>query len=199
MKKILIGCGAALLILLVGLPVAYLSWPARVPVAVAISDGADIGGAFALRDHQGQSVTADSFKGRWMLVFFGFTHCPDICPTTLSHVAKVLDGLGEHAEQVQPLFITLDPERDTPQVLAEYTAFFDPRILGLAGTAEQTRQVADAYRVYFKKVAMGDTYTLDHTTSLYLMGPDGKFQRHYSEQITAEVMAQDIVGLLNES
>ncbi|WP_339649927.1 SCO family protein [Halopseudomonas pelagia] len=197
MKIILIGCGVAILVLLAGLPIAYLNWPAPVPVSAAIEEGAEIGGAFELQDHHGQTVTEDTFKGRWTLVFFGFTHCPDICPTTLSHVASLLDGLGDMAEQVQPLFITLDPERDTPAILAEYAAFFDPRILGLAGSAEQTRQVADAYSVYFKKVNMGDTYTLDHTTTLYLMSPDGTFKRHYSEQMPADAMAQDIAGLLD--
>lgn len=196
---IFIGCGAALLLLLAGLPIAYLNWPARVPVSAAINEGVEIGGAFDLQDHHGREVTEDSFNGRWTLVFFGFTHCPDICPTTLSHVARVLDALGEDAEQLQPLFITLDPARDTPELLAEYTAFFDPRILGLAGTEEQTRHVADAYSVYFKKVDTSDTYTLDHTTSLYLMGPDGTFKRHFSEQVPADVMAQEIADLLDAS
>lgn len=194
---LVIGVSVAFLVLLAGLPVAYLNWPARVPVAAAISQGASIGGPFELQDHHRQSVTAETFQGRWTLVFFGFTHCPDICPTAMRQVARVLQGLDGKAEQLQPLFITLDPQRDTPELLAEYTAFFDPRILGLVGTAEQTRQVADAYSVYFKKVEVGDTYTLDHTTTLYLMGPDGTYKRHYSAQASVASMVQDIAQALD--
>lgn len=197
MKNILLGCTVAVLVLLAGLPIAYLTWPAPVPVSAAIREGAQIGGPFALQDHHGRRVTDATFSGRWTLVFFGFTHCPDVCPTTLSHVARVMAGLGEQAERVQPLFITLDPERDTPQVLADYTAFFDRRILGLVGTQDQTRQVADAYNVYFKKVGSGDTYMLDHSTALYLMGPDGTFIRHYAETMPADAMAQDIAERLH--
>tara|TARA_R110000796_G_scaffold88164_1_gene189713 strand:- start:29157 stop:29798 length:642 start_codon:yes stop_codon:yes gene_type:complete len=192
LNRLLITVCAAVLLLLAALPVAYLSWPARVPVSAAISQGAEIGGPFELQDQHGQPVNESSFKGRWTLVFFGFTHCPDVCPTAMTHVARTLDSLGEQAGQVQPLFITLDPERDTPEVLSEYTAFFDQRILGLFGSEGQTRQVADAYSVYFEKIPMGDTYMLDHTATLYLMGPDGQFVQHYSQQMSAEAMAEDI-------
>lgn len=192
MNRILITVCAAVLLLLAALPVAYLSWPAPVPVSAAISQGAEIGGPFELLDQDGRPVNESTFSGRWTLVFFGFTHCPDVCPTAMSHVARTLDGLGDQARKIQPLFITLDPERDTPAVLGEYTAFFDKRILGLSGSEAQTRQVADAYSVYFEKVPMGDTYMLDHTATLYLMGPDGQFVQHYSQQMSAEAMAEDI-------
>lgn len=197
MKALLLRVGAAILVLLAGLPIAYLNWPAPVPVTAAIQDGANIGGTFTLQAPNGRSVTQNTFKGRWTLVFFGFTHCPDVCPTTLSQIASVLDGLGDRAAQLQPLFITLDPQRDSPELLAEYTAFFDPRILGLSGSTEQTRQVAEAYGVYFKQVAAGDAYTLDHTTTLYLMGPNGEFKRHFSEPLSADAMVKDIAGLLD--
>lgn len=197
MKALLFSVGAAILVLLAGLPIAYLNWPAPAPLAAAINDGAQIGGTFELQDLKGRSVTQETFNGRWTLVFFGFTHCPDICPTTLSHIASVMDGLGDQAAQLQPLFITLDPQRDTPELLAEYTAFFDPRILALSGSAEQTRQVAEAYGVYFKQVAAGDTYTLDHSTGLYLMGPDGEFKRRFAEPLSAGAMVKDIAGLLD--
>lgn len=192
MNRILVVVSSAILLLLAGLPVAYLTWPARVPVSVAINEGAQIGGAFTLRDHHGQAVSETTYSGRWMLVFFGFTQCADICPSTLSRVARVLDGLGEQAQQLQPLFITLDPARDTPAVLAAYTTFFDSRIMGLSGSAEQTRQVAEAYRVYFEKVPLGDSYMLDHSASLYLMGPDGRFVQHYSQQLQADAIVLDM-------
>lgn len=192
MNRILVVVSSAILLLLAGLPVAYLTWPARVPISVAINAGAQIGGAFTLQNHHGQAVSAATYSGRWMLVFFGFTQCADICPSTLSRVARVLDGLGEQAQQLQPLFITLDPARDTPAVLAAYTAFFDSRIMGLTGSAEQTRQVAEAYRVYFEKIPMGDSYMLDHSASLYLVGPDGRFVQHYSQQLQADAIVLNI-------
>lgn len=173
MKRTLIASALMGVLLLAALPLSYQLWPARIPVAAAVDAGTPIGGPFELRDQQGRAVSQESFDGRWLLVFFGFTRCADICPTTLMHVAKVLDGLGEQSARLQPLFISLDPERDTPEVLAAYTGFFDERILGLTGTAEQIRQVADAYAVYFKKVPMGDTYMLDHSGSIFLMSPKG--------------------------
>lgn len=199
MNRILVVVSSTILLLLAGLPVAYLTWPARVPVAVAINNGAQIGGPFELQDHYGQAVTEDTYKGRWMLVFFGFTQCADICPSSLSRVARVLEGLGDQAQQLQPLFITLDPARDTPAVLAEYTRFFDQRIMGLSGSAEQTRQVAQAYNLYFEKVPMGNSYMLDHSAGLYLMGPDGRFVQHYSPQLQADAIVLDVARLMRAS
>lgn len=192
MNRTWIASAVAIVLLLAALPFSYQLWPARTPVAAAVADGVQIGGPFELRDQHGQAVSEQTFNGQWLLVFFGFTRCADICPTTLVHMAKVLDGLGEQAEQVQPLFISLDPERDTPDVLTAYTEFFDERILGLTGSPEQLRQVADAYSVYFQKVPMGDTYMLDHTGSIYLMAPDGELAELFSQQTGAEAMVQGI-------
>lgn len=192
LKRTLIASVIGMLMLLAALPLSYQLWPARTPVAAALGDRAQVGGAFQLQDHSGRSVTEQTFSGQWTLVFFGFTRCADICPTTLVHIAKVLDGLGEQATQIQPLFITLDHERDTPQVLAAYTSFFDERILGLTGSAEQIRQVADAYAVYFQKVTMGETYMLDHTGSIYLMAPDGSLASLFNQQSGVEAMVADI-------
>ena len=185
-------------LLLAALPLSYQLWPARTPVTAALSNGAQVGGPFELQDQHGRAVNEQTFSGQWLLVFFGFTRCADICPTTLVHMAKVLDGLGEQARQVQPLFISLDPERDTPDVLAAYTSFFDERILGLTGSAEQIRQVADAYSVYFQKVPMGDTYMLDHTGSIYLMGPKGELAELFSQRMTAEAMVQAISSSIGQ-
>lgn len=186
-------------LLLAALPLSYQLWPARTPVAAAVDAGTPIGGPFELRDQQGRAVNQGSFDEKWLLMFFGFTRCADICPTTLMHVAKVLDGLGEQSAWLQPLFISLDPERDTPEVLAAYTGFFDERILGLTGTAEQIRQVADAYAVYFKKVPMGDTYMLDHSGSIYLISPQGELVSLISLQTPTADMVRTISTALADS
>lgn len=135
-----------------------------------------IGGPFALVDQNGRTRTERDFLGKLLLVYFGFTSCPDICPTELLTIATTLDRLGPAAAGVQPLFITLDPERDTPDHLREYVSAFHPRLLGLTGSAEQIRKVAEAYRVYYAKVPIaGDSYTIDHMGFVYLMGADGRY------------------------
>lgn len=198
MNRTWIASTIAIGLLLAALPLSYQLWPARTPVTAAVNNGAQVGGPFELQDQHGRAVNEQTFSGQWLLVFFGFTRCADICPTTLVHMAKVLDGLGEQARQVQPLFISLDPERDTADVLAAYTSFFDERILGLTGSAEQIRQVADAYSVYFQKVPMGDTYMLDHTGSVYLMGPKGELAELFSQRMTAEAMVQAISSSIGQ-
>lgn len=184
-----LGVGTGLL--LAGLPVAYLTWPAPVP---GVSDGAEVGGRFELVDPQGRRVDERTFAGQWTLVFFGFTHCPDVCPTTLATVSRVMGELGDNAERVQPLFITLDPERDTPAVMGAYTAFFDPRIMGLTGSPAQIRQASDAYGVYAKRVPHGGSYLLDHSTRVYLMRPDGTLAQAFSQEgadaMTRQIRAQ---------
>lgn len=199
MNRTLIASALMGVLLLAALPLSYQLWPARTPVAAAVDAGTPIGGPFELHDQQGRAVNQGSFDEKWLLVFFGFTRCADICPTTLMHVAKVLDGLGEQSAWLQPLFISLDPERDTPEVLAAYTGFFDERILGLTGTAEQIRQVADAYAVYFKKVPMGDTYMLDHSGSIYLMSPQGELVSLISLQTPTADMVRTISTALADS
>ena len=153
-----------------------LSVPRQVSVGTAQG-----GGPFALVDQTGRSVTDETFRGRPMLVLFGFTNCPDVCPTELQLVSAALDKLGPRADRLTTLFITLDPERDTPARLAEYVKSFNPRILGLTGTAEQVANAAKAYRVYFKKVAdekAPDGYTIDHSAIIYLMDANGAFLTH---------------------
>ncbi len=139
---------------------------------------ADIGGAFELVDGAGKTVTDADFAGRPMLIYFGFTWCPDICPTELGVMAATLDMLPEPvAETIQPVFITIDPERDTPEAVADYAGMFHPRMIGLTGSPEQIRHVADVYKVYYAKVDLpdADDYTMDHSSFTYLMSAEGDF------------------------
>lgn len=192
----LIAFCLGIVMLVAGLPIAYLAWPARTPASVAIAEAPSVGGPFTLQDASGRAVTEQTFPGQWTLIFFGFTHCPDVCPTTLSKVATILDTLGAQAKHLQPLFVTLDPERDTPEILADYTQHFDARILGLTGTPEQIESMSDAYRVYAQQVPHGDSYTLDHSAVMYLMGPDGELVRHFTQQMGAETMSRSIADAL---
>ena len=138
-----------------------------------------IGGAFTLIDHNGKTVTDANFRGRYMLVFFGYTFCPDVCPTALQTIAKVMDLLGAKADKVQPVFISVDPERDTPKVLKSFMENFHPRMVGLTGSPEQVAAAAKVYRVYFAKANDEDEYLMDHSANIYLMGPDGKFVTYF--------------------
>lgn len=152
---------------------------------------AAVGGPFKLTDHRGQRATEQDFRGRHMLVFFGFTFCPDVCPTALQVSSAALDKLGTKAERVTPVFISVDPERDTPQQLASYVSSFHPRLVGLSGTAEETAAVAKAYRVYYRKVTderSAAGYTIDHSSIIYLMGPDGKFITHFTHTTSVDAM-----------
>jgi protein SCO1 len=159
---------------------------------------AAIGGPFTLTDQTGKAVTDQTYKGKWLLVFFGFTFCPDVCPTTLNQVAQVMDRLGPLASQVQPLFITIDPARDTPAVLAQYTAAFDPRIVGLTGTPEEIAAAAKAYRVYYAKVDQGSDYTMDHSAILYVMRPDGRYEAFFSADAKADDMTAKLKSWIEQ-
>jgi protein SCO1/2 len=137
-----------------------------------------IGGPFTLQGENGATVTDRDFRGRWMLVYFGYTFCPDVCPTTLADMATALAELGPLAARIQPIFISVDPARDTPAVAAAYARSFDSRILGLSGSAAEIARVAGAYKVYYSVHRTGDgpgDYLLDHTAFLYVMRPDGSF------------------------
>jgi len=150
-----------------------------------------IGGPFALIDHTGKPRTDAEFRGKLMLVYFGFTFCPDVCPTDLMAIGQAIDKLGDAGEAVQPLFVTVDPERDTPPHLADYVPFFHPRLIGLTGDAAQIRDAARAYRVYYAKVAVGDAaaYTVDHSAFIYLMDRDGKYLGFFPPGTPADRMA----------
>lgn len=152
-----------------------------------------IGGPFTLVDQRGETRRDSDFRGRYMLVYFGYTFCPDICPTTLQSMITALDGLDpDLQERVTPVLITIDPERDTPERLAEYVASFHPRLQGLTGRPEQVAAAARAYRIYFAKAA-GDgsttDYLMDHSSIIFLMDPKGAYVTHFSHQTTPQQMA----------
>jgi protein SCO1 len=154
---------------------------------------AAIGGPFELTDQNGRTVTERDLKGRPFLVFFGFTRCPDICPTTLFEVSEIMRALGKDADRVGALFITVDPERDTPAALKDYLSSFDPHLAGLTGEPAAVAAVAKAYRVYFKKVPLDQGgYTMDHTAIVYLMDKDGRFVSPFNLKRTTEALAADL-------
>jgi protein SCO1/2 len=145
------------------------------------STSAAIGGPFKLTDQNGKQITDRDLKGRPSLIFFGFTHCPEVCPTALFDISEVLNKLGPDAAKVNAVFITVDPERDTPGVLKDYLSSFNPRLVGIGGDAEALAAVAKAYRVYYKKVPTKDgDYTMDHTAIVYLMDKNGQFVAPFS-------------------
>ena len=138
----------------------------------------DVGGPFQLMNQDGQAVDQTLLNGKWTLVFFGFTYCPDYCPTTLGMLEATKAALGDRADDVQIVFISVDPERDTPQALKDYLSSdgFPEGVIGLTGTPDQVRAAADAYRALYEKVGEGEAYTMNHSLTIYLMGPDGRFR-----------------------
>ncbi len=167
-------------------------------VSVRSVGQAMIGGPFTLTDHAGKRVSDRDFRGKYMLVFFGFTLCPDVCPSGLQVVAAAIDKLGPKGEAVTPILITLDPERDTPARLASYVQSFHPRLVGLTGTPAEIDAVAKAYRVYAKRVDDPKStagYTIDHSTFVYLMGPDGAYVTHFTHATPVDVMAARLAKL----
>lgn len=160
---------------------------------------AAISGQFSLVDHTGKSVTDEDFRGEWLLVFFGYTYCPDVCPTTLATIAAVMDELGQQAENVRPLFVTVDPERDTPEVIADYVSAFHPRLVGLTGSVQQVGSAAKSYRVYFAKADQdgnSDDYLMDHSGFIYLINPKGEFEMNFSHRASVEKISKTIRELL---
>ncbi|HYE50875.1 MAG TPA: SCO family protein [Azospirillaceae bacterium] len=154
----------------------------------------DIGGSFSMVDHTGKPVTEADYAGKYKLMFFGYTFCPDICPTELQVVAQALDQLGGDAAQVQALFVTIDPERDTPAQMAEYVGLFHPAITGLTGTPEQVAAMAKSWRVYAAKAPGGDpdAYIMDHSTYTYLMAPDGTLVTVFARGTGPEEMVRAV-------
>lgn len=154
---------------------------------------------FNLIDTDGKEVTQDDFAGKPMLVFFGFTYCPDVCPTELMRLGGLLDDLGDDAQKLHAIMITIDPERDRPEDMKNYLAAFHPGIIGLTGSAEQIRQAASAFRVYYARVddpSSAAEYTMDHSALVYLMDEDGRYVSHFSPDTKPEVMLQRTKNLL---
>ena len=151
--------------------------------------------AFELIDHRGVIRTQDDFAESWMLIFFGFTNCPDVCPTTLSEVAAVMEGLGDKSAKVQPIFISIDPKRDTPETLASYVRPFDVGIIGLTGTPEQIAETSETFPIFFERIEEAtapDGYTMAHTSHLLLFDPEAGFADSWPYGTPAEEILADL-------
>jgi len=186
---LVLGSFLAGLVLFFGV-IVFITGRAPSPIGSAV---AAVGGPFSLEDQNGRTVTDQDMKGRPFLVFFGFTHCPDICPTTLFEVSQLMQKLGPDADRTGALFITVDPERDTPAVIKDYLSSFDPHLRGLTGDQAAIQAAIKAYRVYAKKVPLdnGD-YTMDHTAVVYLMDKTGRFVAPFNLNRPAEAAAADL-------
>ena len=193
LAAIAIGAGSAAGLLTAQIAKAHRSISSQVTVG---SDRHD----FSLTDTSGQKVSLATYAGKWLLLYFGFTNCPEACPLALSNIGAALKEMGPVANTLQPIFVTIDPERDTPALLKEYLANFGGNIVGLSGSAAETDAVAKAYGVYFAKrpTEHGD-YTMDHSTGLYLIAPDGKLLRLFDAALEPEKLAQSLsVAMVGE-
>jgi len=171
---------------------AILFVTGRGPTIAAVQPAA-VGGPFSLIDENGATVTDKDLRGRYFLVFFGYTHCPDVCPTTLFEISEILRRIGPQSDRPAALFITVDPERDTPAAMKDYLSSFDPHIRGLTGSTADAEAVAKAYRVYVKKVPLADgDYTMDHTAIVYLMDRDGRFVAPVNMRRSADELAGEL-------
>lgn len=159
-----------------------------------VTAGLPIGGDFKLTSHEGKPVSTEDFRGKVMLLYFGYTYCPDFCPTELAEVSDALNQLGDDAKNVQPIFITIDPHRDTQDVMAEYVQLYHPQLLGLYGNDHELKQAMEAYRIYSAKThdEGDDGYLMDHSTFVYLVGKDGQLKSLLRYGTPADVMAKEI-------
>jgi cytochrome oxidase Cu insertion factor (SCO1/SenC/PrrC family) len=191
-RRLVLYFGIATLVAIVAAVGLVWQWDAR--QAQTSAGEALIGGPFTLTDQHGKEVTEKDFAGRYMLIYFGYTFCPDICPTSLTVMAAALDRLPQQqAEQVVPVFITVDPARDTVEQLAAYAPLFHPRLVALTGSEDEVREAARAWRVYYHVPdEEGDAYLVDHSTFVYLMGPDGSYRTHFGIDASPEAMAEAI-------
>ena len=165
--------------------------------AVTVGTAA-IGGPFTLTNHLGARVSEKDFAGRYLLVFFGFTHCPDVCPAGLQVMSAALDELGSKADAVVPLFVTVDPARDAPEIMKAYVSAFHPRLIGLTGSEAEIRAMTKTYRVYAERVddpGSADGYTMNHSTFIYLMDRTGAYLTHFSHSESPDVIASRIAAL----
>ena len=160
--------------------------------------GVDYGRSLELTDTSGRVRHLDDFRGKAVVVFFGFTHCPDVCPTTLADLARVMQQLGPDAERVQVLFITVDPERDTAEDLAKYVNAFDPRFIALRGDPEQTARVAKEFKIYYEKRKQGATYTVDHSAQSYVIDPQGRLRLLVRPDRLAQDLPEDLRVILKQ-
>ena len=203
MKRVVLIAAVFVAIAAVGVAWRLSALSSASEAATRSASQADFGGPFALTDQNGTRRTDADFRGKYMLVFFGYTYCPDVCPTTLAVESEALGKLGAGASRVVPIFITVDPKRDTPQKLKPYLASFGPSFVGLTGTDAEIAKVASAYRVYYQahidgRAANPESYSVDHTGNVYLMGPDGKFVAYYSPGILPDELAADLVKKISQ-
>jgi protein SCO1/2 len=161
--------------------------------------GVEYGRELALRDHNGKPRTLEDFRGKAVVLFFGFTHCPDVCPTTLAEVAQALKALDTDVERVQVLLVTVDPERDTADALRTYVTAFDPRFLGLRGDPAQTQAVAKEFKIYYEKRKAGESYTVDHSGQLYVLDTKGRLRLLVRPERIGSDLPADLKTLLKES
>lgn len=191
-SHLILALGALVVALAVGLGAL---WFTRGGVETVSSGTALIGGPFELTDQTGKRVTEQSFRGKYMLVFFGYTYCPDVCPGTLQVVSAALDRLGTAGNDIIPVFITVDPARDTPEVMRDYAKSFHPRLVALTGSEADIEKAARAYRVYFAKAKGTENdkdYLMDHSAFLYLMDKDGKFLKHFTAGANPDELANSL-------
>lgn len=185
---------------LMGLAACQPEPPAQLFVATDIT-GAQLGGDFTLTDHTGRTVTLADFRGKAVALFFGYTHCPDVCPTTLSDFAEALRQLGLDAARVQVIFVTVDPERDTPELLSQFVPAFDPGFLGARATTEELARMAKAFRVVYQKTAVKgpDDYLIDHSAGTYVFDPKGRLRLLMPYGSSPDAIVQDLKTLLAAS
>jgi cytochrome oxidase Cu insertion factor (SCO1/SenC/PrrC family) len=198
MKRVVLTAAVIFLVIAAGLAWRLSGLGVQSEAATQNASEAAFGGPFSLVDQNGMRRTDTDFRGKYMLVFFGYTYCPDVCPTTLAVESEALGKLGARASQVVPIFITVDPKRDTPQKLKPYLASFGPNFVGLTGSDAEIAEAAQRYRVYYQAHIDGRTdaaegYSVDHTGNIYLMGPDGKFVSYYSPGIVPDELAADLM------
>jgi protein SCO1/2 len=187
---------ALVVLLIAAVTGAGALWLTRsLPDGPIVSGEALVGGPFTLTDQNGKRVTDQDFRGKYTLIFFGFTFCPDVCPSELQVMSAALDELGPVGEKIQPIFITIDPARDTPEAMKLYVSNFHPRLIGLTGSDADIAAVAKAYRVYYAKAKDTENspdYQMDHSTILYLIGPDGKFVKHFTYNTDVKALADGL-------
>ena len=188
----------ALLIVAAGGLVALLLIPSAPQMTSSIASA--LGGPFTLVATDGRSVSDQTYRGKWVLIYFGYTSCPDACPTALNDMGVALDRLGPEAAALQPIFITVDPKRDTRPALTEYLKSFDPHIVGLTGTEDQIAAVVKEYHVYASAhPENGGNYTVDHSSFFYLLNPNGKFVRVIADDVSGDELAERLRHLMNKS
>lgn len=194
-QKLIFALVVLLIAAVTGLGALWLTRPGG-PIG---SGEALVGGPFTLTDQNGKRVTDQDFRGKYMLIFFGYTYCPDVCPGELQVMSAALDELGPVGEKIQPIFISIDPARDTPETMKLYVSNFHPRMVGLTGSDADIAAVAKAYRVYYAKAKGAENspdYLMDHSTILYLMGPDGKFVKHFTYSTDVKALVEGLRAVI---